>query len=1702
MDFDPKGAVKEESEFSFDPKGAVKTGEFVYSFDPKGAVKESSLKDFENAALNYANQQINFVSSPEFGKLWDKAEKEQKEKPSAKSKTTVKQDFIRGAKDMAKARVSEASLAGYGLVDLIERTPMGKASKLLREKVLGLDYDKEQIFANMESVNQAIEEGADSGEGKERGVSGKAIAMLPPVLDMLAAGKGSTGATMAVAGQKGFTGASKELANTTDSPTAALVGAVPQALGNVAAVALPAGKGLLKGALIGGATNPVQGMATDAATKGLLTAMGEDRAAANYDPLDVEQRLAEGLVGAGVGGVVGRYSQTEATKQAKKVKDAYDTIMSELEAINAATVKDVDASNIRSPYMKKKKYLEAQKWADQDKPGWGELDDVAHVAKMNKTFRKTGQFDPYWVDPELDAAIKTANDEMPNEAGMGRGEILEDVDEGARQNPYMSDKNFMEAFANAEQGKGPAFGEMDFQLPKKPVFPTDPDKALNATIRRNNTILDKKTGTLSEAVKKANDAADLIKSDIKVLEEGGYVEGAPRARGNLPPTEDFSANVRIVNDLYKVTNGTELVEFIRRWAKDPHYKALIEQLAPKLDKDLKVLINDRDNLSDNENAALKGALGVFRTGVSLDAKSRSLYVVLKGIEAIARGEKSGLNMETVIHEIAHAKTDQALRTDTKYRAEVDYLLDEARKAGLTEKFPDATSDVFEFNAYGWTNLDFRKALASHKLGETTIWGRMVNAASDFLGIDRSLLKAVDGLHAKLSKVELDDAKYNQQLVADALSNGGGTVKKMIDRPVEHSVGDSVFEHGKDVVEAFPPKYLGDISNVWGKNLPTVNQLKKIVNHPYFNFFYTHLGKIQRDANARFANYADALHPVYELKRGDQLTLFKHLVDMQNPETLEALRMAEATNTREQYLLENGMRPDLVPHAIRVLDVMKHAYLMDNNSTARVNREPFEMVPMYFPRAHTGKYNVVIRNPNTNDVDYSTGFDSGVDAQRFVNDLRGSYKAQIDAGDLEIKLSRNHFGAASDIFSAMALEHAVPESVRSIAAGIEKNIEIAKRKFELHRAEENVPGYVGERLLPEGLFASSKGKLENDKLLNLLQNRLRSSYDWEVRSRIISEIKEPFFDDVTVLYDKPNLAKLMGQLINRQLGHEISYEYVGKFDEAIQKAVDDASRKVDALYGKYYNYKGGDLALVSPKALAETAQAWTYITSVMKLALHPPVMAANASAIPLVAIDGARTAAKFKLSQITAIAAYMDTLAYVGLENQGAKKFMETAIREGMIEPHIADTYDLAETSGHKAKNQLDSIINAPRNAIEKGTNFTAILYYYNFFKRAFPNMDGEALKQRVYEAARSYTGEYTLQSTPLHISQLGSGGRLISNFAKWKWNQIGRFADDMKDAKNGNFSPIMLNVATQVLLGGVYGTVGIVEYEALRRWFDLKPFTSYFDSAKEVAVKQGFEPESIEWLRRGALNKFTEEAFYAMGFNTAPDISGTMRHSSALDAPIVSFVYAKDVFVDALPPILKSLWEAAGGKTTGTTVEDEEKVLSALPSVLSAQLRGVKARFPDASLLKMQLGEEKKETMSHNKFNEKGIYRRSEGESAMAQFGFRSTKENNYTEQTFVNSWERKNRAEQISLRVKGILNNQDNVELFKDNIEDLALVGGTQTVQNIVRQIMNNEINKNLSADEQAAVAMLNTLDPTRKKFMLDQMLRFVESRNSSSGR
>jgi hypothetical protein len=198
--------------------------------------------------------------------------------------------------------------------------------------------------------------------------------------------------------------------------------------------------------------------------------------------------------------------------------------------------------------------------------------------------------------------------------------------------------------------------------------------------------------------------------------------------GEIGPSTMVDNNVKAMFEKQPEMNRDQIVKELSKHVTGA-YAALLAQAAKVLPANLKVKLVTPDTAPE---AVLEKP----------QQNSRGWYVPTKdGQNEIyvlsADFRYSGLNTETLVHELVHAalarevhepssKASQSLVND------LQALLDHVKQQPGADKFKDATGDVQEFLAWGLSNAEFQKFLTGVKYGASkTVRNRLVTAMKEF-----------------------------------------------------------------------------------------------------------------------------------------------------------------------------------------------------------------------------------------------------------------------------------------------------------------------------------------------------------------------------------------------------------------------------------------------------------------------------------------------------------------------------------------------------------------------------------------------------------------------------------------------------------------------------------------------------------------------------------------------------------------------------------------------------------------------------------------------------------------------------------------------------------------------------------------------------------------------------------------------------------
>lgn len=1289
----------------------------------------------------------------------------------------------------------------------------------------------------------------------------------------------------------------------------------------------------------------------------------------------------------------------------------------------------------------------------------------------NKIINEREYNKPYWPDEDLQAGIADANkranaiDNLPQAAEVKTD--LTDI-----QSPYMSKDQFVKAQEQVEKSGEPAYGYMEI-----------PEEAANIPYWRDDA--------LEKAKATANRAAD--KTTIKPAPIDSPVLGKHQTREAIDLTDPKNEAVvsKVESSILEAeltVNGKKgislpkAIELALKFEKDPEIRAIAVRLQGLVDKATPLFVETPDDVSAvGPDNSIK-ALGVDSVGIHMTLEgSGNKAVAIRSTDFANHGVKP----EIIFHESGHNVSDHAwiIASDPVLAAKPEYanhvqfvkdvnaLMEAVRKqAGeIPKEFePAFKKGGYEFNTYGWTNKNFRDWLANVKLPD----GR--TALQKFKDFFRGLLGY---------KIESNDGKAAVDKLLDALEG--------IKDYNKQDVGEVLARRGKDETNAVKlgkespktPKTIEEAVELLNKDIGaeryipmTANQKALFLRNPVIKFVYDKMREFTNEADVRFNTYKTYLHDVETFLRNERqesLKMLKVLADIQDHALKDARQLAQDSNKREAFLIEHGMPEQYVPMAIKILNVMQAVGKIDQKLALDAMGHNWHLEPMYFPREHTGPFTVTVVD-SAGQVSYMRGFEHSKLAQEMATGLKDKLK---DTGYV-VELTRNEPNTMGDLYNMLNLNapEKTPDFLKGITDGMLKQIEVSKRKFEMERAPHNIAGYTGETVYGSKNPMSTKYD-QDTKLLTLLQRRLEGSFQLENKARLLTEIKKPLLDDPTTLMEFPNTNRMVKELFAREFGLDISmFQVAGR---RLDKVVEDVGKGVNQIMALAQGREAWDVSYFKPAEIARFAQAYVWTMSIFKLGLSPSTLMANTSTLLTTPIDGVRTAAREGVSQAIPLAATLKLMtSHLDPE---AIKFMKEAKLEGMVEARLSDPLTITNTH---ARGAFDRFVNAPRDLIEKSTNYSALLYYYNFYKLAYPDMSptSREFKTKVYEAVRSWTGDYTHQAQLLAISKTGAAGNLMSNFAKWKFNQLGRLADDVRMLGEGKVLPFATTMAMTVLMAGAVGAPIAVEYEALRRlgmkfgWWDWKPLSAFLHELKEEGVMP-------EWAIKGPTAYMADAGAKELGL-TAPDLSGNVRFSSFLDVNTLPFAFAGDVY-KTLSGTARTVYKAAnnavGGTYPGNTVQQRKDLFKGLPVVLENVW---------SERMNQEYGGES--GVGQYATKDMGQYQRSRQEQNLSYFGLRSKDENDYRDKDFARGWFDRQAKTDFTKYKDQIIANLDNPQNLEPLAQKIFELRGPEGILEVVKTVEETLKNRQTDSYSRDLMTQINNPNVIAQQRSLELLRKF----------
>jgi len=1306
------------------------------------------------------------------------------------------------------------------------------------------------------------------------------------------------------------------------------------------------------------------------------------------------------------------------------------------------------------------------------------------------------RYEPYWPDKDLEAAKAKANKQaekqrtnnftLPPKENFTRYYHGGSPEEVTGSLWFTSDLNDARGWASRDNNMRIWYVDV----------PT------NSSVRGGDQSFGVLPPTRIELPKKFADKRQILKESIsnKQADTTSPTErSSVKSQTQITKYPKDTVNRVLDKELRKVKNIKDAVGIVRTIISDPDIKKIadvIYELAGKTDNFFVLNPEEVNNFKSGSpvRELLNKSVALHLVNETTGRKS----VAIRSNEFRKLGLESGTHIEPVLHEAAHNVTEHAflLANDPKYnklpkyKNHIQYVNDvEALRQAILNEFdiPDRFAPAFEnaseLNAYGWTKPEFRDWLKQVNLQTygRNAWQQFLDAIKRLFGAKTQDVNALAKIDSFLERV-VDIQQYDRTDVGDAVSralDGAYSVKHM----KGNDWSKDIFKAVKDKIQADKLKYYATAADLlkehpipkeisaFRKYVPmTVNQKVEFLEHPYLKFYYDKVREIYNQMDVR-ANYNKAyLEDITDLikhKRKDALTILKTLADIQNPELKEARKQAEDTNTREQLLIQQGMPENLVPQAIKILDTMKKVGQLDQELAAKAFGHNWHLEPMYFPREHTGPYTVTVKRISDNGSEQILHMQPFTDSASATKMKQALAEAAKQDSELVVSLERNEGGTLGDVYTMLMLgTNKLPDFLKDINNKLLEEVEVAKRRFEMERSSENITGYLGEKI-------GVNRELDN-RLLKAIERRLDQSYELEIRARIITEIKQPLLDNPSVDWSQSPLAfKWLHNLVARELGLDISQVQVA--EKSLDSLVNEIGKGIDKTAGYFRGYKGGEVSIFHPREVDRLARHLVWTMSFFKLTAAPPVLLANFSTALLTPADGFRTAFREGINPTMAYLAFQKMM----LSDQATKDWLLQAHKEGMVEARISDPLQLSVTN---TTSKMERGLNSPRDSIEKLTNIIGQSYYYNFYKLAYPEIDQNSreFKTKVYEAVRSWTGDYTQQAEMLGFTQAGHVGTLQSNFAKWKYNQLGRLFNDISMLKKGNPMPFAMTMLMTIFMAGAVGAPILAEYEALRRfgiwsgWWDIPPLAGAMhegaDKLEKVFGKNA--GDLAHTMVRGPMNDMFDSI----------DLSNNLRYSSVLDVNTLAPKFIGEL-ASASNTLRKEVLQLMGFGP-GANWQELREATKGMPTVVG--------NVVDEYIKSKRIPPDKN-GMYTEQFSklDAGSFKITPEEKAMAYAGFKSKRINDESDAYYYEAWKTRKDAKLVEKNTKLIQENLDaparnSAEQIDKLVKEIVEVKGPKGITELVEKIKETRKSRNLSVFERGVLEALRESDPYKrsKKF------------------
>ena len=1359
---------------------------------------------------------------------------------SDKPKTTFGQDIGIGLKQFAHSTKD--------VLDLFA----GAAAR-----TFGSQEEADAIYADMEARKKAFQ---TELEGVEQGIGGKITSGVTQLVPALATGGivgGARGAMLVPSGINAISGSGENVQQGASLP-AAIGQAGLEAGIDYTTMALPAGKGLLKGMGWGAGGNVIGQGATDVA--GHLT-MKDTDAAKRYEITPEKYAVSAGT-GAFAGGVFGSMAGKDPQVKVELGKSQYDKPKLDVPTTDYKVMQDVDnAIAVRNQNIKAiEEQLARQKDPDSDYALKLKEDLVKQTYELTKLQAYKGELVNLVPDntPKTDVEAPRIDEQLQVEYAAREAELnaLESeyrdlAKKGAaltaeqRTRLQEIEARHAEVSDFLEQNAGKMFGEEpevkqnqqvegNTQAPRQAFEPLPDRYAVNEAVMTRD-YSDFSPNVLERMLENKQRKIDEVYQSV--IDNGlGSPEGQ-RALGFLDALKEEYAKIEAEYNKKLDQQQKSDYDFNQVSAQKVSWE-LAEPLLKSIQEGgirggLAYLAKQRGNTSLAPFGRYLGELaqklhdnplvghGKFVEDPNFQHAGGydniSGYVHMKGDATSTPG--------VFLHEVVHSAVNRAialyekgLLKDPKQSYAVkqldalfNSLKNNKKHYDTLKRFLRDDIDVYlenlrEFVAYGISDQRMMLALQKIKLGETSVYSKLTNAIKNLLNLNKNERTALD-----------DVLRYSEILMdaSEGVSPGFNPNTRMDFAKITTP---------QRALEAIKSGSLKIFAHAFTQNL---RQMMR--PDPYFSAMEERISKAERAKEylVRTINYGvdsfqtwqkkgkfffkttgsedtAALVPsMYKLKGKEIHSVYSTLVDgyRNGIDTLETIKANEGSWTPEQLNFAHALNNTVEKLWQSSIKMLANKGLDYTKLKQRIG---------YMLTSRVGDYATQVRVNGV--LVRQQHFLTEAEAKHWANEMKktaGDDRVVIETAkvdDIKQGNATTNLKDFIDTLKGMSTKEA-QEFIDTTASKLEEeNANIGS-----HTIQSNiVSGFIGDQI---GMSSAAMGEQLRTALPRMVDN-----YAQNIMSRSIQK------DYIDFLIDNehkmnPTTKDLLGFYINTQIG--LPYEK-GTARDLAHRLSQKLRENVDTLLdSKLFGFHNRDKHAVD-RFMGLFNNAF-YISNIL---MKPAIWVAQ----PLQALNSLRSAFKEGETPRQVLMAFGETMLQLSLgkqylkNNPALEKAIYDASQKGnVLHPQMVNDYNDMRigTDPNSFLNQLIDTISGKKISAwgDRASRYASFLFFYNLHKRS--GLSGDELTRVASRDATENMVAYGSKKLPAIYREMGIVGEQGATLATFAHTQLGNMIVDIKEFVQQpgarSAAPLIMTAAVTSLLGGAIALPIIAEYELLRQ---------------------------------------------------------------------------------------------------------------------------------------------------------------------------------------------------------------------------------------------------------------------------------------------